>query len=404
MSYQVVDDANLHWIAFRLRDDVDDADRYGPSEPFTIVFNTEPQAGDLWVDGLVDWFDLLKLSDHWLLPGSSRGNDYWERADTDRNGSVDAVDFSFLARNWRTPLVEESTADWEWIETGFNYILMDIEFPAGQSQIGYAIGESLTYKGQGIIIKTMDGGDTWTRLTPEGIPGLEAMSFADLHTGYAGGWDGYIIKTTDGGATWDAVIGTDGMTVIADIEFRDPNHGVLFEGGNVHVTEDGGQTWAAGTGISRVCHEVTYANEHTLFSAGNAGYIFKSIDGGHTWTTVYEGVRQDLLLGVDFLNTQYGIVVGDYSTVLTTVDGGATWTRAHLPGDMLLRSVFIFNPDIAYLCGSPEYIFKTIDGGATWASDYNGNWEEAFNRVRFTDEGTGFICGSGGIVLRKAGP
>ncbi len=64
---------------------------------------------------------------------------------------------------------------WKWIETGFNYILMDIEFPEGQSEIGSAISESSTYRDEGIAIKTVDGGDTWTRLTRAGILPLEAM-------------------------------------------------------------------------------------------------------------------------------------------------------------------------------------------------------------------------------------
>jgi hypothetical protein len=41
------------------------------------------------------------------------------------------------------------------------------------------------------------------------------------------------------------------MNVVMDIEFCDPNHGVLLEGENVHVTEDGGRTWVIGTGFER---------------------------------------------------------------------------------------------------------------------------------------------------------
>ena len=99
--------------------------------------------------------------------------------------------------------VVELIDGWQWIETGFDFILMDIEFPEGQNQVGYAIGQTLTYNGDGIVIKTEDSGQTWTQLTPDGIPGLEEMSFIDMQTGYAAGWDGYVIKTTDGGATWD---------------------------------------------------------------------------------------------------------------------------------------------------------------------------------------------------------
>ena len=192
------------------------------------------------------------------------------------------------------------------------------------------------------------------------------------------------------------------MEVVTDIEFWDPNHGVLFEGGNAHVTGDGGRTWVTGTGLTRLCHQVTFVDARTLYAVGSDGYIFKSTDGGYAWTTVHEGIRKQPLLGVHFLNADYGMAVGDYSTVIRTTDGGETWRRTQLPGDLLLGSVFLVDKDMAYLCGTPEYVFKTVDGGSTWTSDCDDNWQGAFNRIRFTPDGTGFICGSGGIVLRKS--
>lgn len=99
LSYQAIDGENLHWITFRLYDEFE---RYEPSEPFTIVFNVEPLAGDLVVDGRVDVADLMELAYYWLWPDSSRHNDYWERADTNRDGAVNLVDFAYMAQNWRT--------------------------------------------------------------------------------------------------------------------------------------------------------------------------------------------------------------------------------------------------------------------------------------------------------------
>lgn len=98
LSFQAVDGENLHWITFRLYDELE---QYGPSEPFTIVFNVEPLAGDLVVDGRVDVSDLMELAYYWLWPDSSRYNDYWERADTNRDGAVNLVDFAYMAQNWR---------------------------------------------------------------------------------------------------------------------------------------------------------------------------------------------------------------------------------------------------------------------------------------------------------------
>lgn len=103
MSYQAIDGENLHWITFRLCDDLDDGQQYAPSKPFTIVFNVEPPAGDLVVDGKVDLPDLLALIDYWLSADGSRENDFCERADANRDGWVDVLDFALLASNWLTP-------------------------------------------------------------------------------------------------------------------------------------------------------------------------------------------------------------------------------------------------------------------------------------------------------------
>lgn len=102
MSYQATSGTDLRWISFRVLDGLDDGDRYEPSEPVTIVFNVEPPAGDLVVDGEVGPSDLAQLSRHWLSPESSRRNDFCERADTDRDGLVNMVDFARMAANWRT--------------------------------------------------------------------------------------------------------------------------------------------------------------------------------------------------------------------------------------------------------------------------------------------------------------
>ncbi|MEZ5197281.1 MAG: hypothetical protein R2764_13035 [Bacteroidales bacterium] len=73
--------------------------------------------------------------------------------------------------------IVELNMGWEWIETGFNYILMDIEFPEGQNQIGYSIGQSLTYNGVGIVIKTTDGGSHGNNLHLRVFPDYRGVHF-----------------------------------------------------------------------------------------------------------------------------------------------------------------------------------------------------------------------------------
>jgi hypothetical protein len=103
LSYQAADNYNLHWVTYYVYDRFDDSgepNHYEASEPVTIVFIREPLAGDLVVDGTVDVNDLVQLGHYWLEDEGDGSNDYYERADANRDGLVDFLDFTLLASNW----------------------------------------------------------------------------------------------------------------------------------------------------------------------------------------------------------------------------------------------------------------------------------------------------------------
>ncbi|MBC8125350.1 MAG: hypothetical protein H7X70_06415, partial [Candidatus Kapabacteria bacterium] len=54
----------------------------------------------------------------------------------------------------------------------------------------------------GTIVKTTDGGNTWTQQTSGVTNWLQGVSFLDANIGTAVGGDGTIIRTIDGGTTW----------------------------------------------------------------------------------------------------------------------------------------------------------------------------------------------------------
>ncbi|MGQ0778832.1 MAG: YCF48-related protein [Pseudonocardiales bacterium] len=75
-------------------------------------------------------------------------------------------------------------------------------------RLGYVALESFE---RGAILKTTDGGDSWTRIDindPQGNANLEGVGFIDECTGWVGGWgsatfqEGFSSSTTDGGKTW----------------------------------------------------------------------------------------------------------------------------------------------------------------------------------------------------------
>lgn len=97
MSYQGVESGNLYWVSWKI---TDTTGAYEDSQVFTFVFNVQPELGDIYIDGLVDIKDLESFLLSWLNSDGSKANDFYERADIDRSGQVDIIDFAILADNW----------------------------------------------------------------------------------------------------------------------------------------------------------------------------------------------------------------------------------------------------------------------------------------------------------------
>lgn len=299
---------------------------------------------------------------------------------------------------------------WEPVNnSGTSFILYGLSFPPNQNDIGFACGMRYTYDADGVIVKTIDGGDNWTKIWPASgtISGLEGIWFINEQLGFAGGWNNYFIKTTDGGASWTAVSCGTNVFYYVDVVFRDENNGVaaaMMEGETdeaIFITSDGGDTWIPATSGTQVdIQSVCYADDNTLFAVGTGGKVYKSIDGGHNWTVQYS--PGGTLVGVDFANASFG-VVGAEEYIYTTVDGGETWNTTQT-GYEFFFGVKAFENGTAYVAGD-DNIYMTTDFGETFLPDHQGAYGEAtFYRVRSTSNGNLFASGSGGTILRKTAP
>ncbi|HLA56345.1 MAG TPA: T9SS type A sorting domain-containing protein [Flavobacterium sp.] len=300
-----------------------------------------------------------------------------------------------------------STAWNRHVLSDFNYIFKAIQFPENDTQWGYAAGESLTYNGNGIVLKTMDGGNHWVaKWVDTDQHGLEAMSFPTMYTGYVGGWNQYFAKTTDGGNEWAPInpAGTDNVYIYKTINFKDELNGVvtaqLEEGFAVYTTTDGGETWTPGTGLSAIPEKVSYAGGDTYFLVNNTGQIQKSDDNGATWTTVFTGAGT--LTGISFYDSLTGIATG-YQYIYKTTDGGATWTPQDVFEGITFRDVKWIDSMHLVMIGSPDAIFGSVDGGATWTWDNQAlfNGEPALYSVAVTGQDI-HACGSQGNFYKKS--
>jgi len=142
---------------------------------------------------------------------------------------------------------------------------------------------------EGQSLFTTDGGTTWFPLTlPSGDVGtIKDVTFIDDLTAIAVGYDlglGVVMKTTDGGSSWTNII-TDLEGRLDSVSFSNFLDGIAVgSGGKIYKTSDGGNTWIEkSSNTASTLNGVKYFDENRAIAVGTGGIIVGSNDNGETW-------------------------------------------------------------------------------------------------------------------------
>lgn len=131
---------------------------------------------------------------------------------------------------------------------------------------------------------------------------------------------------------------------------------------------------------------ITFPSALIGYTCGSNGNIFKTTDGGSTWTQLTTGITYDIY-SIDFLDNNTGWACGELGTVLVTTDGGVTWTVVDSGVEVDLKSIFFRTSSIGYAVGAQGIILLSTTGGLTWDSiDSDAVYD--FNSVATTSDGT----------------
>jgi photosystem II stability/assembly factor-like uncharacterized protein len=95
---------------------------------------------------------------------------------------------------------------------------------------------------QGKLIRTQDGGQSWTVQQFDSNRNWTAIFFVDDRNGWAVGRG--IVHTSDGGVSWKYQVDPETSTTeLIGITFTDPMHGWAIGHNRIIRTEDGGTVW-----------------------------------------------------------------------------------------------------------------------------------------------------------------
>ena len=276
----------------------------------------------------------------------------------------------------------------------------------------------------GGVWKTTDGGINWEPISDgsvfgTGSVGAIGLSDSDPNTIYVGMGESPIrgnvshgdgvYKSTDAGKTWKRV-GLEDTRQIGRVRVHPKNPEIVYVAALGHTfgpndqrgvfrSKDGGKTWdkvlSRGNKAGAIDLIIDPSNANVLYagfwevnrkpwtleSGGPGGGIFKSTDGGDTWTEITRnqglprGVVGKIGIAVSPANPDriWAIVEAEDGGVFRSDNGGRTWTKVNEQRNLRQRAWYYTriyadpkSADTVYVLNTGFY--KSNDGGRTYSS------------------------------------
>jgi len=259
------------------------------------------------------------------------------------------------------------------------------------------------------VVKAADA-NAWKQL-PMYDGGVSILAVDPVHSStlYATTAEG-LFRSKDSGTTWTAINGRfssmpDYFGIVSDFSnmtcfaINPKSPSTMFAGTSEGLfrTIDGGTTWTAcGTipaqtaqpGVESVA--IDPLTPTTLYVATGYG-VFRSANNGGTWksmnTSLTKSGVKSLVINPKTPTTLY--VITAYDGICRSTNSGATWTAINtgLTGyDATSLAIDPRTPTILYasstasVANSQDRLFNSVDGGNTWKSLHfgRGNWTSSF--------------------------
>lgn len=233
-----------------------------------------------------------------------------------------------------------------------------------------AVGE------RGIIIVSSDGARKWVQAEVPVSVTLTAVTFVNSNLGWAVGHDGVVLHTVNGGASWTKQFdGTQANALVrksyeerVKLARAAADRQALEEAESALADATAGEAF----GPSRPLLGVWFKNERQGFVVGAFGQIFRTRDGGKSWT--FLGTRLENPSGLH-LNAISGtasgvlMVAAEAGKVFRSDDDGESWRMSDTGYIGPLYGVLNLGGntmDSVLAYGFGGKIFRSTNSGMAW--------------------------------------
>jgi len=212
------------------------------------------------------------------------------------------------------------------------------------------------------------------------------------------GDNGLVFRSSNSGNSWSSyTINSENLSSVSSIE---NDVWIAGENGNIHKT---GKTNSAvstfTTGSTSNVNSITFVNNSIGYICGDNGTVYKTLNGGESWSLSNSGIAGVSLNSISFLDEMKGVVVGDEGYAYLTDNGGMTWTAQEMVTNYNLLKTKYFDEGIVI---TGEFgVMKTKLNSGIWNnvdtkinSDFRGISGTSFYNVH--------VCGGGGFIRNNS--
>lgn len=254
----------------------------------------------------------------------------------------------------------------------------------------------------GYLAKTDDGGKTWQKLDVginHSFMSAYMLDAQDFYTARIG-----IYKTADAGAHFTECADlSDYSNSIFGIHFYNTQVGLLVKGNVVLKTTDAGNSWAVKydqaeylSHLQITSNNVGYISGGITYDGVSAGEMHKTEDGGETWKAILHTGSE--ITAMYFVNDNTGYYADITKVWFKTTDGGKSWVKKT---DLSFTplSVYFIDENTGYYTTYEGKILKTENGGLNWTVAYEET-NEPIVKIIATQQ-TIYAVGNNGLFLKK---
>lgn len=219
--------------------------------------------------------------------------------------------------------------------------------------------------------------------------GLNTIVAFDSNRAYAFGDNGKMLKTSNGGVTWSRTTPGTGNYKCATL--LGSFIAIGSSDGKVSIFNSETNVLTAYNTPSSTSINGIYADVFDIYTCGNGGLVYKSTDLGVSWTLKNSGIPSSVKLNAMTGTSPYLIAVGDSGVVYKSSNSGNNWTAVTTNTTRNLLTIHKF---------ALEYFI-----GGEWGAYGTGNFQApgALSFSSITKSDIRVITGNGSFNLKIAG-